>query len=561
MEFCCNPVILCKNNRRLLNPGASGLGYGKTMVFTLHRYIFRELFKVFLLATVALTLIASMGSMYRPIQKYGVGPQQVFQLLGYFLPIMLTFVLPMSALFAASLVYGRFASDNELDACRASGISFTTVMYPGLFLGVLVSITTLVLSFHVVPAFVHRAERTIKANAEQILFRNIQRKGYYAIPDNRYRVFADHASAETDTLQGVVIIETRDGGVTKLITADAARIEFETQKNFNEVTITAKDVFQIDKHGRQAYMASLPVRSTFASLLTDDIKFQRIDDIKRIQADKLHFYPIREVAYRCRAQLAIEMLAEQIRRTLSAGQYFEFVGKDRKVLFTAAGCTATSKDYIVELEGPIVLVELHKDLGTVTARWDCQRGRIQLESADRPDATLDLILDSPRHDRGDFKGIAQKHVIKYLPLPRNIEEILTEDRLLETIASLDSETPPVAEPSETLRTLKRQVSRKIERTELEIGAEVHSRLVFGLGCSLLIMAGIALGVVFKGGHLLTAFGASSIPAAALIIFIMTGKEMTKNPSMSMMTGIMVMWAGLVVLGASVFFIYRRLLRT
>lgn len=184
-----------------------------------------------------------------------------------------------------------------------------------------------------------------------------------------------------------------------------------------------------------------------------------------------------------------------------------------------------------------------------------------MESADRPDATLDLILDSPRHDRGDFKGIAQKHVIKYLPLPRNIEEILTEDRLLETIASLDSETPPVAEPSETLRALKRQVSRKIERTELEIGAEVHSRLVFGLGCSLLIMAGIALGVVFKGGHLLTAFGASSIPAAALIIFIMTGKEMTKNPSMSMMTGIMVMWAGLVVLGASVFFIYRRLLRT
>ncbi len=148
------------------------------MVFTLHRYIFRELFKVFVLATVALTLITSLGSMYKPIQEFGVGPGQVVHLLGYFLPITLTFILPMSALFAASLVYGRFAGDNELDACRASGVSLLTLVYPGLCLGIMVSVTTLVLSFYVVPAFVHRAERMIKANAKQILFRNVQRKGY-----------------------------------------------------------------------------------------------------------------------------------------------------------------------------------------------------------------------------------------------------------------------------------------------------------------------------------------------------------------------------------------------
>ena len=97
------------------------------MVFTLHRYIFRELFKVFVLATVALTLILSLGSMLQPIQKYGVGPEQVVHLLGYFLPITLTFVLPMGTLFATALVYGRIASDNELDACRASGISLMTL--------------------------------------------------------------------------------------------------------------------------------------------------------------------------------------------------------------------------------------------------------------------------------------------------------------------------------------------------------------------------------------------------------------------------------------------------
>ena len=120
------------------------------MVFILHRYIFRELMKVFLLATVALTLMLSLGMLLRPIQEFGIGPRQVLHLMGYFLPITLTFVLPMAALFAASLVYGRFASDNELDACRASGVSIITLVYPGLALAIVVAITNLVLSFYVI---------------------------------------------------------------------------------------------------------------------------------------------------------------------------------------------------------------------------------------------------------------------------------------------------------------------------------------------------------------------------------------------------------------------------
>src|SRR4030042_2450682 len=101
------------------------------MVFTLHRYIFRELLKVFTVAVGALTLILSLGSILRPVQEYGVGPEQVLSLMGYFLPITLTFVLPMAALFASALVYGRFASDNELGARRATGMSMLTLGSPG----------------------------------------------------------------------------------------------------------------------------------------------------------------------------------------------------------------------------------------------------------------------------------------------------------------------------------------------------------------------------------------------------------------------------------------------
>ena len=72
----------------------------------------------------------------------------------------------MAALFAASLVYGRFASDNELDACRASGISLLTLVYPGLVLAILVAIANLILSFYVTPAFVQRAEKSLEGRRQ-----------------------------------------------------------------------------------------------------------------------------------------------------------------------------------------------------------------------------------------------------------------------------------------------------------------------------------------------------------------------------------------------------------
>ncbi len=211
------------------------------MVFTLQRYIFRELFKIFLLATIALTLILSLGGILRPVQEYGVGLQQVLHILLYFMPITLTFVLPMAALFASALAYGRFASDNELDACRASGIGVSTLVYPGLTLAVLVAIANLLLSFHVMPYFVRLAERSLKADAKQILFRNIQRHGYYSLPpDERYLIYADYADAKTDTLYGIVVIESSQEGLKRIITCESAQVYFNPHDRFNEVQLTAQ---------------------------------------------------------------------------------------------------------------------------------------------------------------------------------------------------------------------------------------------------------------------------------------------------------------------------------
>jgi hypothetical protein len=76
----------------------------------------------------------------------------------------------------------------------------------------------------------------------------------------------------------------------------------------------------------------------------------------------------------------------------------------------------------------------------------------------------------------------------------------------------------------------------------------------------MILIGIGLGIIKRGGHLLTAFGASCIPAAVLIVCIMSGKNLIKSHGAEAITGVALMWAGLVFLILLVAIIYHRLLK-
>ncbi|OHB85619.1 MAG: hypothetical protein A2Z38_12085 [Planctomycetes bacterium RBG_19FT_COMBO_48_8] len=115
-------------------------------------------------------------------------------------------------------------------------------------------------------------------------------------------------------------------------------------------------------------------------------------------------------------------------------------------------------------------------------------------------------------------------------------------------------------PSKNLKSLQNKFQREIRHVLVRIKAEIHTRLVFGAGCVPMILIGIGLGIIKKGGHLLTAFGASCIPAAVLIVCIMSGKNLIKNPGSESITGVAVMWAGLVFLLILVVVIYHRLLK-
>lgn len=546
------------------------------MVYTLHKYILRELLRVFILALVALTLILSLGSILQPIQEYGAGPRQVVFLMFYFLPITLTFVLPMAALFAGALVYGRFTSDNEFDACRASGISVLTLVIPGLTLAIIVAVANLILSFFVMPTFIHLAEKSLKADAKQLLFRNIQQKGFYklAYDNHLFLIYADYADPISDTLSGVIAVEVKANEIKQIYPTEVAKIEFITDENKNEVKITAKNPGQVSRKG-EGGAGFVSLTKQFGSILGDDIKFKKIGEMRKIKSDLMRFEPIAIQARNTYAQLLLELLARDIGEKISPAaepgntpaeaidatdNFYTLFGEPNSVRLFAAQCVP--QDEKIDLTGRINAIEYQNGSEKILHTFRGKEAFLSIE-VDKLPPTLELYIRSVTVQESN--QLKTHHIIKGLTPPAKIENIASQFKFGNDSLNVEKLAAGLNkiqgfEPSQTLIALQNGLKREIQITKLEIKSEIHSRLVFGIGCVAMILIGIGLGIIKRGGHLLSAFGASCVPAAVLIVCIMSGKQLTENLGAQTISGVAIMWAGLLFLCLLTVGIYHHLLK-
>jgi lipopolysaccharide export LptBFGC system permease protein LptF len=531
--------------------------------------------RVFILTTVALTLILSLGSILQPVQEYGAGPRQVLFLMFYFLPITLTFVLPMAALFAGALVYGRFTSDNELDACRASGISVPTLVLPGLSLAVFVAIANLILSFYVMPTFVHLAEKSMKADAKQMLIRNIRKKGFYELQydDNVFLIYADNVDSLNDILSGVIATEVKNNNIEQIYTAENARIKFISLEHSNEVQIITNKSYQMDSSHAGSIRKSM-FSKEFGSLLGDNIRFKKIDEMKKIQADLMRFEPVALTARELYAQLTLELLAHDLRRTFGIAEpdkqlptepndikkYYRLNGEPNSVKFTATQCFVSEKK--IGLSGEISAIEFNNENEQVSRKLISKEAFLSIADSEL-EPSLDMDIRNAMVE--ETNRLPLRPVICDLNTPVAIEKAASQFKTAS--GNLDAEKLAYRldelsdfQPSSTLIGIRDELEEHIKKTKVEIKSEIHSRLVFGLGCVFMIIIGIGLGIIIRGGHLLSAFGVSCIPAVVLIVCIMSGKQLTENLDTKTVSGVTIMWAGLGLLCLFTVIIYRRLLR-
>ncbi|MCY2927857.1 MAG: LptF/LptG family permease [Planctomycetota bacterium] len=94
--------------------------------------------------------------------------------------------------------------------------------------------------------------------------------------------------------------------------------------------------------------------------------------------------------------------------------------------------------------------------------------------------------------------------------------------------------------------------RQIPSHRARVLAEINLRATYGLSCFGMVAMGAALGLLFRGGQLLSGFAITLAPATLVICLAVAGKEMLRNSKLAasaggVATGLGIMWSGAIVL--------------
>lgn len=555
------------------------------MLKTIHGYLGRDLARVTLLGLVAFTLVMTVFAIMEPLRKQGLASGQVASLFVYTLPVMLSLTLPFAALLAASIVYGRFAQDRELTACRASGIGTLTILQPAILLGTAVTVVSLVLTNFVAPTMARQAELAVIRNIKRIAAHKIQKEGF--VEFGKGREYVVHArTAEVDNQRDALLLT----GVV------AGRYRFSKENNLG-ITLPELQVFVASS----AYLKTFRDEQTgnyYASVyLTDPVgaitrqpgaQFHWLegDPLRNLELDnpseeKAEFYDwptmIQTLADPTRHK-EIQRSMEEARRAIRHNRLLNRLARSVR--------RSGSFDRLTTSDGKPMAIRA----GAIRVRGD----EAELKTTTGPDGTVqpvEVVIGQPGLERR-YRAEQGRMTVRWQPVWRESRVTLSlsgniampagedsDERIRKTDLSWGQiELPPDPELDHAplndiylhpekytqdksllamVRTIRESRPPKIRG---EIVAEMHSRIAFGLSAVLLVALGAALGLVFRGGQLLTAFTIAVIPASIVIVMTLMGKKMISNPDSSDLAGIIVIWGGLIALLALDAGVYWRLSR-
>jgi lipopolysaccharide export LptBFGC system permease protein LptF len=578
------------------------------MLRTLHGYLTKELAKVTALALIAFTLVMTVFAIIEPLRKMGLSADQAISLIGYTLPSMLSLTLPIAALFATTIVYGRFSQDNELLACRASGISSSSLVWPALALGVIATIVSLIASNYLTPRMARMGEEAIKS-ARGVIYQDLLTKGNYRYGSMIVR--AEEVDKDNDVLKGVVYADTKQNIMTVM---SAVSLYFtHGQDGSDYLTIMPVDPVIMKTHDQQIIreksqpLDAIPLQSP----IRDKISFNDWGTLVHMLEDPTAHNSVKLLLNNTRLAITHDLFLTDVVAAVNSGSGFTIASTPSITPTSLADNSAkeqgsqeknpksdTEYSYLVKarqatidnktakdekkgraiLTGPVEVTvsQNGKAIQTVSAssgfveiRWSLLLGVSQVSQVSQVSIVLDdadgvkvTTLPAGRTQpagpdaepyRRQSWDVGQLRIPPGGAAARNIG-----------LSEIYFDAGNFTRNENILNNFRLAKGRLINELQGDILAEMHSRVAYGVSCFLLVALGAALGLIFRGGQIVSAFALSVIPASVAIVMILMGKELVSNPGVQarfgMALGLGAIWSGIIALVIANGFIYLKLMR-
>lgn len=550
---------------------------------TLFWYIMRDLLRVFLATSFVLAGIMSFGGLLKPLMEYGLSGMQAARMLLYLLPATQTYSLPIAALFATTMVYGRLSADNELTACRASGISAIALATPSLVLGLLLAVVSLASVCWVVPHYTLKVEKVVFASLADVVYRNIQRS--HQVRVQGYTIYAEQAEVmppPPDFPEEEIVVlhspmfcffekedrprpdKTRADIPAEFYLARQAEARIRRVGDEVELRVMLDGGVKISRRLEGSAIGGIEASSFGPVMLPSPIKenpkFMNIAQLKELYRHPLRSREIRvlhrqilrqnqEMDYLAGVALALRRAGEcrfettdgqtlaivldGSARKLAAEGRFRPVARSRTRLMLF-GDDESRHIRLLRTRGGQTLSDQARVL-TIEAQADLDRHVMWLEFQ------MEHALVNTEQAASERATFARPACVAVPSALRAAETVPLEEYL----SGVKLKTEDV-----------RRLQRKLAGLAASIAAEIHGRAAFAISCLILVAVGCALGMMFRTANYLGAFALSAVPALLCIALIVTGQHVCEADPRNMKLGLGVMWSG----NAAVFVLGVALLR-
>ena len=570
---------------------------------TLFLYIFRDLLRIFLLASGALAGIMSFGGLLRPLTQHGLDLAQVGEMLGYFMPAMTNYSWPIATLFATTFVYGRLSADNELTACRAAGLTYAQILTPALLIGIVVTLLSAFFLCFVVPRSFLKAEQVIYSNLAKLVAGEIDRTQRIRLDANgaQTTIFARSAQVlepnpqfpdrQAVQLNGVTIVSYVKGNDLPKVPSEFYRAD--SALAVIEMPRTAEgdvQVFPILDGGQKIPrpttrgtqgggkdLQQIVIQSgsagpfTMQSPVRETTKFM---DITRLLALRAHPELSRRISRRVNDLTRFDQTRTFLRDAHDAlvrGETLVLAGREGDAPVTYRLAPPPDAKRAVRLANDrLTLTSGTADAPGVAFAAD----RATLPFAGRA-RELVLVAKPDADDRQLYARIETRDAV--LDYAGEQTPLLSKDwnvtlPMSPKLAALSNRTARafLADYKSYAKDDMLALTRDVVRQRNQIESELHARCSFAFSCLLLALLGAMIGMMTRSGNFVTAFAVSVGPAMIAIVLIVTGQHICdaapraadlRHVNDSLRVGLPVMWSGSAIVLAMGLGLYYKLSRT
>ena len=242
----------------------------------LRTHVLRSLTGPFLFAWTALTGMLMLNQLSRRFGELvgkGLPPGVITEVLLLFIPFIVALTLPMAILVAVLYGFCQLASDNEITAMRANGVSVIQMLRPVVVVGTLLSLANFLFIDQILPRTNLRLLNLQNDIAQKKPTFRLREQVMNDLPGALYFLQASRIEPGTGRMREVVIYDLSPADGRRVISADSGYMTFEAG---------AKDLGLRLFDGRvREYKTAEPNTVRITSFRTNRIRVRDIEDSLR----------------------------------------------------------------------------------------------------------------------------------------------------------------------------------------------------------------------------------------------------------------------------------------